>query len=188
MTKTRKVDEFGNVRYDVTVGGKLIGQIHKTCSAWQVEPAPFTSYAPIASVTKGMEWLALYARVMAKSAAHFDGREDDMTTTGTALTATAARMAKAATLIACGQITATNREGVYHATGSTGTVYLTAPSWCHCPAGQRGNACYHSAAAKTMLVRDLRARLEAGGTYAVRDGRPLPEPVGADVEPGELYG
>jgi uncharacterized protein (DUF697 family) len=188
MTKTRKVDEFGNVRYDVTVGGKLIGQIHKTCSAWQVEPAPFTSYAPIASVTKGMEWLALYARVMAKSAAHFDGREDDMTTTGTTLTATAARMAKAATLIASGLLNATNVEGVYRATGSTGTVYLTSANWCHCEAGQRGNACYHSEAARIRLVADLRARLEAAGTFAVRDGRALPEPVGADVEPGELYG
>jgi hypothetical protein len=32
----------------------------------------------------------------------------------------------------------------------------------------------------------LRAKLEASGTYAVKDGRPLPQPVGADAEPGEM--
>lgn len=74
--KTREVDEFGNVRYDVTVGGKLVGQIHKTCSSWQVEPAPFTSYAPVKSVKAGMEWLALYSRVMAKTAVAFDEQDE----------------------------------------------------------------------------------------------------------------
>lgn len=51
-------------------------------------------------------------------------------TTGTTLTRAAARMAKAAALIACGGLAPTSREGVYTATGSTGTVYLTAPGWC----------------------------------------------------------
>lgn len=111
-----------------------------------------------------------------------------MTTTGDTLTRTAARMAKAATLIACGGLTATSVDGVYHATGSTGNVYLTSAHWCHCEAGQRGNSCYHSQAARTEDTRRLRARLEAQGTYVVRDGRPVPEPVGADVEPGEMYG
>jgi hypothetical protein len=104
------------------------------------------------------------------------------------LTRADAQLAKACALLACGGLTPTSREGVYHATGSTGTVYLTAPGWCLCEAGQRGNACYHSAAAKIKLTADLRARLEAEGTCAVRDGSPLPEPVGADVEPGEMYG
>jgi hypothetical protein len=72
MDATREIDQFGNVSYAVTVDGKPLGRILKTSSAWQVEPYPFTSYAPVTSVRKGLEWLALYARVMAKSAEHFD--------------------------------------------------------------------------------------------------------------------
>jgi hypothetical protein len=74
MANTHKVDEFGNVSYNVTVGQQLVGRILKTCSAWQVEPAPFTSCAPVASVKKGMEWLALYAKVTTKAARHFDAQ------------------------------------------------------------------------------------------------------------------
>lgn len=75
MDATREVDEFGNVSYSVTVDGKPLGRILKTCSAWQVEPYPFTSYAPVRSVRAGLSWLALYARVMAKSAKDFDNEQ-----------------------------------------------------------------------------------------------------------------
>jgi hypothetical protein len=61
MDKTRQVDGFGNVSYQITRGGEVIGQILKCGSGkWQVEPAPFTSFAPVGSVKTGMLWLARY--------------------------------------------------------------------------------------------------------------------------------
>ena len=61
MDKTRQVDGFGNVSYQITRGGEVIGQILKCGNGkWQVEPAPFTSYAPVGSVKTGMLWLARY--------------------------------------------------------------------------------------------------------------------------------
>ena len=64
MTKTRQVDEFGNVSYEVRDGGAVVGRIAKTCSGWQVELPE--SYVPVRSVTAGMEWFATRARILSR--------------------------------------------------------------------------------------------------------------------------
>jgi hypothetical protein len=56
MTKTREVDEFGNVYYVVRDDSEAeIGRINKTCSAWQVDLPG--GWAPVRSVKAGMEWI-----------------------------------------------------------------------------------------------------------------------------------
>jgi hypothetical protein len=65
MTKTRQVDEFGNVSYEVREDGQVLGVIAKTCSAWQVEPGG-DSYVPVRSVKAGMEWFTFQAQVLAR--------------------------------------------------------------------------------------------------------------------------
>lgn len=54
---------------------------------------------------------------------------------------------KARALIEDGGILPTSRPGIYTAVSSDGsTTYLVHAASCTCPAGQRGRACYHTAA------------------------------------------
>lgn len=62
MTKTRQVDEFGNVSYAIrNDGGTEAGQILKTCGGWRAE-MPDGNWCPVRSVRAGMEWLAWIAK------------------------------------------------------------------------------------------------------------------------------
>lgn len=65
MTKTRQVDEFGNVSYEIRRDGEPFGRIAKTCSGWQVESTP-DFYVPVRSVKVGMEWFEFRARLLAR--------------------------------------------------------------------------------------------------------------------------
>jgi hypothetical protein len=64
MTKTRHVDEFGNVSYVVRDGEQAIARIAKTCSGWQLE-FPDETCVPVRSVRDGMEWFASRDRILA---------------------------------------------------------------------------------------------------------------------------
>jgi hypothetical protein len=64
MTKTRQVDEFGNVSYAVANDdGTPAGVIAKTCSGWAVMLSE--GYVPVHSVEAGMSWLDASARILA---------------------------------------------------------------------------------------------------------------------------
>jgi hypothetical protein len=82
-----------------------------------------------------------------------------MNTTGTTIaTATTTLLDKAQALIASGGLAATNQPGVYRATSSNGKdAYIcSAQGLCYCPAGQRGNGCYHVLAAQVDVARQVR--------------------------------
>jgi hypothetical protein len=65
MTKTRQVDEFGNVFYVVHEDdGRIIGRINKTCSGWQAELPGDGGYCPVRSVTAGMQWFERRQRIL----------------------------------------------------------------------------------------------------------------------------
>lgn len=58
---------------------------------------------------------------------------------------------KAADLIEQAAIVPARRPGLYHTVSSDGTTtYLTHACGCTCPAGRRGRACYHRAAARIL--------------------------------------
>ena len=61
---------------------------------------------------------------------------------------------KARELIADGGLIPTTREGVFRAVSSKGdgTAYLVHAAVCACPAGVRGRACYHLAAARILTA------------------------------------
>lgn len=56
FTRTREVDQFGNVAYAIFKCNTLYGSVLKTCSGWQAE-TPWGSYAPVVSVKAGEAWL-----------------------------------------------------------------------------------------------------------------------------------
>ena len=61
LSKTRQVDEFGNVSYVVhDTTGRVLGNILKTCSGYRAERLDL-SYCPVPSIKRGVEWLATYA-------------------------------------------------------------------------------------------------------------------------------
>lgn len=112
-----------------------------------------------------------------------------MNTTGnTIATCTTTLLTKAQALIASGALAATNRPGVYRATSSKGDqTYLCSAQFCYCPAGQRGNACKHRLAAQVETARQVREQAAARG-IRVLAGPTGAQPIGADAEPGDLYG
>ena len=61
---------------------------------------------------------------------------------------------KARELIADGGLIPTTRDGVFRAVSSKGdgTAYLVHAAVCACPAGVRGRACYHRAAAAILTA------------------------------------
>ena len=62
MTRTKEVDEFGNVSYTVREGERVIGRIYKM-NAGSYRPERLDqSYGPNGSIKAGMEWLDRYAR------------------------------------------------------------------------------------------------------------------------------
>jgi hypothetical protein len=65
-----------------------------------------------------------------------------------------AQIDKARELIADGGLVPTGRKGVFRAVSSKGdgTAYLVHAAVCACPAGVRGRACYHLAAARILTA------------------------------------
>jgi uncharacterized Zn finger protein len=99
---------------------------------------------------------------------------------------------RARAILAAGAVTATNRAGIYRAQGSKpGQVWLcSTQGWCDCPAArylEPGKLCKHVVAAQ-MLVSDRVRQQAAARGIRVLHGPSQAEPVGADVEPAEMYG
>jgi hypothetical protein len=62
MTRTKEVDEFGNVSYTIRDGERIVGRIYKM-NAGSYRPYLLDeSYGPNGSIKAGMEWLARYTR------------------------------------------------------------------------------------------------------------------------------
>lgn len=62
MTRTKEVDEFGNVSYTIRDGERIVGHVLKTGSSSYRAELPNGSWAPVGSIKGGMDWLARYAR------------------------------------------------------------------------------------------------------------------------------
>ena len=61
LTRTREVDEFGNVTFTVRSGERVVGRLVKmSAGSYRPERADL-SYGPSGSIKHGLAWLAEYA-------------------------------------------------------------------------------------------------------------------------------
>jgi hypothetical protein len=62
MTKTREVDEFGNVSYVIREGSRVLGRLHRQSSSYHLCLPSGSCVYPLASIKSAMDWLVKFGQ------------------------------------------------------------------------------------------------------------------------------
>jgi hypothetical protein len=63
MTKTKVIDQNGNISYTLTEGTRVVGYVHKGSGYWRAE-LPSGNGASVASLKRGVELIAFWRRML----------------------------------------------------------------------------------------------------------------------------